>query len=109
VVCVLSFDDDDEAVALANASEFGLAASVWTRDVGRAHRVAQRIEAGIVWINDHHRIHPASPWGGFKMSGIGRENGITAYQEYTQIQSIIVQLSDAPFDWYADDKPKRYS
>lgn len=109
VVCVLSFEDDDEAVALANNSDFGLSASVWTRDVGRAHRVAHKIEAGIVWINDHHRIHPASPWGGFKMSGIGRENGIAAYHEYTQIQNIIVQLSDAPFDWYADDEAKRYS
>lgn len=110
VICVLPFADEEEAVALANATEFGLAASVWTRNLGRAHRVAQRVEAGIVWVNDHHRIHPASPWGGFRMSGIGRENGRIAYEEYTQIQSIVIQLSDARFDWYADDgEAKRYS
>lgn len=110
VICILTFEDEEEAVALANATDFGLAASVWTRDLGRAHRVAQRLDAGIVWINDHHRIHPASPWGGVKMSGIGRENGRVAYEEYTQLQSIVVQLSDAPFDWYADDsEAKRYS
>jgi acyl-CoA reductase-like NAD-dependent aldehyde dehydrogenase len=110
VVCVIPFDAEEEAVALANGTEFGLAASVWTRDVARAHRVAHAIQAGIVWINDHHRIDPASPWGGFKMSGIGRENGLVAYEEYTQIQNVIVNLSDAPFDWYAEDgAAKRYS
>ncbi|WP_185961574.1 aldehyde dehydrogenase [Telmatospirillum sp. J64-1] len=110
VVCVLPFDDEDEAVALANGTEFGLAASVWTSDVRRAHRVAHQIEAGIVWINDHHRIDPASPWGGFKMSGIGRENGIAAYHDYTQIQNVIVNLSKEPFDWFSDDgEAKRYS
>jgi acyl-CoA reductase-like NAD-dependent aldehyde dehydrogenase len=110
VVCVMQFDTEEEAIAIANGTEFGLATSIWTRDVARAHRVAHRLQSGIVWINDHHRIDPASPWGGFKMSGIGRENGLVAYEEYTQIQNIIVNLSDAVFDWYADDdQPKRYS
>ena len=110
VVCVMPFDSEDEAVAIANDSAFGLAASVWTHDLGRAHRVAHRLECGIVWINDHHRIDPASPWGGFKMSGIGRENGLVAYDEYTQIRNVIVNLSDEPFDWYAEDGvAKRYS
>lgn len=110
VVCVLSFEDEDEGVALANGTEFGLASSVWTRDVARAHRVARQMEAGIVWINDHHRIDPASPWGGFRQSGIGRENGIAAYHEYTQIQNVIVNTSDAQFDWFSNDsEPKRYS
>lgn len=110
VVCVMPFDTEEEAVKLANGTEFGLAGAIWTRDVRRAHRVAHQLEIGVVWINDHHRIDPASPWGGFKMSGIGRENGVEAYQEYTQTQNIIVNLSDEPFDWFVEDvSGKRYS
>lgn len=110
LVCVMAFDTEEEAVAIANGTEFGLASSVWTRELARAHRVAHRLQCGIVWINDHHRIDPASPWGGFRMSGIGRENGLVAYEEYTQIQNIVVNLSETPFDWYADDeREKRYS
>ncbi|RUM96601.1 aldehyde dehydrogenase [Pseudaminobacter arsenicus] len=110
VVCVMPFDTEEEALTAANGTEFGLATSIWTRDIARAHRVAHALQCGITWINDHHRIDPASPWGGFKMSGIGRENGLVAYEEYTQIQNIIVNLSDTLFDWYADDdQAKRYS
>jgi phenylacetaldehyde dehydrogenase len=110
VVCVMPFDTEEEAVELANATEFGLAGAIWTNDVRRAHRVAHQLEIGVVWINDHHRIDPASPWGGFKMSGIGRENGIEAYDEYTQTQNIILNLSDEPFDWFVEDVTgKRYS
>jgi len=110
IVCVMPFDTEDEAVAIANGTEFGLASSVWTRELARAHRVAHRLQCGIVWINDHHRIDPASPWGGFRSSGIGRENGLVAYEEYTQIQNVVVNLSEEPFDWYADDATgKRYS
>ncbi|MEJ0093175.1 MAG: aldehyde dehydrogenase [Methylocella sp.] len=109
-VCVIPFDTEEEAIAHANGTEFGLANSIWTRDISRAHRVAHRLQSGITWINDHHRIDPCSPWGGFKMSGLGRENGLVAYEEYTQIQNVIVNLSDEPFDWYADDQTeKRYS
>lgn len=78
VVCCLLFRDEDEALALANSTEFGLAASVWSRELARAHRVAHRLEARIVWLNDHHRIDPSSPWGGFEASGVGHENGMTA-------------------------------
>ncbi len=109
VVCVLGFDTEEEAIALANGTEFGLAASVWTKDITRAHRVSQSIEAGIVWINDHHRIDPSSPWGGFKSSGIGKENGIVCYEGYTKLQSIVVNLSDDRFDWFEDSSDKRYS
>ncbi len=110
IVCVIPFDTEDDAIAIANGTPYGLATSVWTRDLARAHRVAGALECGITWINDHHRIDPSSPWGGFKMSGIGRENGLVAYEEYTQIRNVIVNLADEPFDWYAEDgQEKRYS
>jgi acyl-CoA reductase-like NAD-dependent aldehyde dehydrogenase len=110
VITVESFDDEDHAVAIANASPFGLGAAVWTRDVQRAHLVAHRIQAGTVWINDHHRIDPASPWGGFKESGIGSENGVAALRDYMIQQSILVNLDRAAFDWFAPDaRDLRYS
>ena len=110
VVCVMPFDGEDEAIRIANGTAYGLAASVWTHDLARAHRVAQALECGVAWINDHHRIDPSSPWGGFKASGIGRENGLVAYDAYTQIKNVVVNLDDATFDWYADDRADlRYS
>jgi acyl-CoA reductase-like NAD-dependent aldehyde dehydrogenase len=109
VTCTIPFDDEAHAVELANGTSFGLSASVWTRDAARAHRVAQRIDAGIVWVNDHHRIDPASPWGGFKDSGLGKENGIACYESYTRLHSVIVNLSNEPFDWYGNESPQRYS
>lgn len=110
VVCVMKFSDETDAVRLANATDFGLAASVWSKNIARAKRVAEGIDAGIVWVNDHHRIDPSSPWGGFKDSGLGKENGIVSYESYTQLQSVVLNLSDEPFDWFADDdQRKRYS
>ena len=100
VVAVIRFDDEAAAVREANAIPFGLGAGVWTRDVGRAHRVAQAIRAGIVWINDYHRIDPASPWGGLKMSGFGRENGLEAIRHCTEVKSIWVSMDDRPIQWY---------
>lgn len=110
VVCVMPFKDEADAISKANATQFGLAGSVWTRDVARAHRVANKLDMGIVWVNDHHRIDPSSPWGGFKDSGVGKENGIVTYEAYTKSQSVIVNTSDEPFDWFSEDgKDKRYS
>lgn len=110
VVCVMPFSDEAQAIALANGTDFGLATSIWSKNLARAKRVAEKIEAGIVWINDHHRIDPSSPWGGFKDSGLGKENGIVCYEGYTKKQSIIMNMSEEPFDWFADDgQVKRYS
>ncbi len=104
VVLVLRFRDEAEAIREANAVPFGLGAAVWTRDVWRAHRVAQAIRAGVVWINDYHRIDPASPWGGFKQSGFGRENGLEAIRHYTEVKSVWVSLDERPNRWYDGDE-----
>jgi phenylacetaldehyde dehydrogenase len=110
VITVEAFGEENEAVAIANDSPFGLGAAVWTRDVQRAHRVAHALKSGTVWVNDHHRIDPASPWGGFKDSGIGTENGVAALEDYTIQQSVHVNLDPAPFDWFASDSDElRYS
>lgn len=93
VVAVTTFADEDEAVALANGTEYGLAGSVWTKDVHRAHRVAGRMRAGSVWINAYRVVAPHVPFGGFGSSGIGRENGVDAVREYTETKAIWVELS----------------
>jgi acyl-CoA reductase-like NAD-dependent aldehyde dehydrogenase len=107
VVSVTPFDDEEEAISLANDSAFGLGASVWTRDVARAHRVAGRICAGIVWINDHHKNDPASPWGGFGSSGFGKENGWDALLGNLRLQSVVVGTGAGFQDWYGSDASAR--
>jgi acyl-CoA reductase-like NAD-dependent aldehyde dehydrogenase len=104
VVALIPFDDEAMAVEIANDVPFGLGAAVWTGDVSRAHRVADALRAGIVWINDYHRIDPASPWGGFGLSGYGRENGLDAISEYTELKSVWVPLEEHPIDWYESDE-----
>ena len=107
VAVVVPFTDESDAIDKANDIPFGLGSAVWTQNVGRAHRVASRIEAGMVWINDHHRLDPASPWGGVKESGIGREGGRESFEDFTHIRSVIVRTAPTDVDWYADEAPKR--
>ena len=99
VMTVLEFDDEDEVVRRANATDFGLSAAVFTRDLDRAHRVIARLEAGTCWIN-HYNVTPIElPFGGYKASGLGRENGRAAIEYYTQIKSVYVARRpiDSPY------------
>ncbi|MFZ2652339.1 MAG: aldehyde dehydrogenase [Burkholderiaceae bacterium] len=101
-VSVSKFATEAEGLALANDSPFGLAGAIRTRDVTRAHRVAAKLRCGIVWINDHHRLDPASPWGGFKDSGVGRESGSESFDQHFETKSVMLRLDETPFDWYHD-------
>ncbi len=92
VVAVQPFEEVEEAIARGNDTEFGLAASVWTRDIGKAHKVAQGLRAGTVWINCHNVFDAAAPFGGYKKSGYGREMGRHALELYTQVKNVIVNL-----------------
>ena len=99
VMSVLEFESEDDVVARANATDFGLAAGVFTNDLTRAHRVIARLQAGTCWIN-HYNVTPIElPFGGFKMSGLGRENGRAAMEHYTQLKSVYVAMGDveAPY------------
>jgi len=108
VTVVMPFNDEADAIRIANDTKFGLAASVWTRELARAHRMASRLLFGMVWINDHHRLDPASPWGGFKDSGMGRETGIESFDQFTEVRAVTVNTTDKNADWYQKDgAPKR--
>ncbi|WP_404614996.1 aldehyde dehydrogenase [Caballeronia udeis] len=88
VLSIIKFKDEDEAVSIANDIRFGLGSGVWTKDIGRSFRVSEKIQAGIVWVNSYRAVSYMSPFGGYKESGLGRENGIDAIKEYLQIKSV---------------------
>jgi acyl-CoA reductase-like NAD-dependent aldehyde dehydrogenase len=92
VLVAMPFGSKDDIVAMANDSEYGLAASIWTRDIGKAHRTAAAIKAGLVWINCHGIPDMAIPFGGYKQSGWGRENGYESLLQYTELKSVVVRL-----------------
>lgn len=104
VVSVLSFKDEDDLLKQANDTVYGLSAGIWTKDITRAHRFARAVKAGVVWINTYNMFNAASPFGGYKQSGYGREMGRHALDLYTQVKSVWVDLSGKPIGWFGNGK-----
>ena len=102
-VTVSTFRDEVEALEIANSTDYGLGAGLWTRDLARAHRVAGALRSGMVWINCYKRVHPASPFGGIGQSGYGREMGFDAMHEYTEAKSVWLNVSASISPWYPRD------
>jgi len=100
VVSVITFKDEDDLIKQANDTIYGLSAGIWTRDITRAHRFAKEIKAGVIWINTFNMFNAASPFGGYKQSGYGREMGRHALDLYTQVKSVWVDLSGRPIGWF---------
>ncbi|MBA3513780.1 MAG: betaine-aldehyde dehydrogenase [Pyrinomonadaceae bacterium] len=100
VVSVITFRDEDDLIKQANDTIYGLSAGIWTRDITRAHRFAKEIKAGVVWINTFNMFNAASPFGGYKQSGYGREMGKHALEMYTHVKSVWVDLSGRPIGWF---------
>jgi acyl-CoA reductase-like NAD-dependent aldehyde dehydrogenase len=96
VLSVLTFDTEEEAVRLANDTEYGLGSGVFTQNLSRAHRMAAKIRAGVVWINTYRAISPLAPFGGFGLSGYGRESGAESILDYTRTKSVWLRTSDDP-------------
>lgn len=100
VACVLKFKDEDEVIAMANDSEYGLGGAVWTRDINRALRVSRAVETGRMWVNTYNAIPEGAPFGGYKASGIGRETHKVILEHYTQMKNIMINMGEAPTGFY---------
>ena len=100
-VTVLTFKDDEEALAIANGTEYGLGGGLWTSNLQRAHRFAREMKSGMVWINCYKRVNPGSPFGGVGQSGYGREMGFDVMREYTQVKSVWINVDAQVQPWYA--------
>jgi len=100
VLSILAYDDDDDAVRIANDTPYGLAGAVWTRDIYKAFRVVKAMRAGIVWVNHMQPTYVEAPWGGYKQSGFGRELGPWGMEEYLETKQVFVNLDEAPIAWY---------
>ena len=98
VLGMIPFETEAEALAIANDTEYGLGAGVWTNDLGRAHRMARSLRAGSVWVNTYRAVGPSMPFGGYKSSGIGRENGLDAIHDYTQLKGVWIETEPSAGD-----------
>jgi betaine-aldehyde dehydrogenase len=101
VVAVMPFEGEAEAVRIANATPYGLAGAVWTRDIYRAFRVVRKLRAGVVWVNHMQPTYVEAPWGGMKMSGAGRELGRYGVENYLELKQVHINLNEGPMGWYS--------
>src|SRR5579883_1252029 len=102
VLVVQTFKTEEEAIAVANDTIYGLAGAVFTEDIAKAHRFIRKLRAGITWINTYHPTYNEAPWGGYKQSGIGRELGTYGYEAYTEVKQINVNLAVEPSGWFSE-------
>jgi aldehyde dehydrogenase (NAD+) len=93
VISVMPFDDVDDAIRIANATVFGLGSGVWTKDIGKAHQVAKSLRAGTVWVNCYGAMDVAMPFGGYKMSGYGREGGVEQLDQYLETKAVVLKTA----------------
>jgi aldehyde dehydrogenase (NAD+) len=96
VAAIMPFDNEDEVVGLANDTQYGLAAGVWTSNLARAHRMASRLDAGTIWVNTYRAMSPMSSRQGFKSSGVGVEHGTETIKEYTRLKSVWINTDEGP-------------
>ena len=102
VAVIIKFRTEEEVIAMANDSEYGLGGAVWTRDLNRALRVSRAVETGRMWINTYNQIPAGAPFGGYKRSGIGRETDLSILEHYTQKKNIMINLSESPSGFYPE-------